>query len=81
MVKCLEQPIVNILVRNYNISPSEAHSRWEKAIAKKDDRICEILDNLIKASGDGLPVLINRNKFVFNIWEAYSYIFHILLSI
>ena len=59
----LQQQIVNILVRNYNISPSEANSRWERAIAKKDDRIAEIIDNLIKASGEGLPFLINRNKF------------------
>jgi Txe/YoeB family toxin of Txe-Axe toxin-antitoxin module len=57
----LQQQIVNILVRNYNISPSEANSRWERAIAKKDDRIAEIIDNLIKASGEGIPFLINRN--------------------
>ena len=61
LVKLLQQQIVNILVRNYNISPSEANSRWERAIAKKDDRIAEIIDNLIKASGEGIPFLINRN--------------------
>lgn len=62
MVKCLQQPIINILVRNYNISPSEAYDKWYRAIAKKDDRVAEILDNLIHAQPEGLPVLINRNK-------------------
>ena len=51
-------------MRNYNISPSEANARWERAIAKKDPRICEILDNMIKASGNGIPILINRNPTI-----------------
>ena len=61
LVKCLQQPIINILVRNYNITPSEAYDKWYRAIAKKDDRIAEIIDNLIHAKPEGLPVLINRN--------------------
>ena len=52
------------MVRNYNISPSEAYDKWYRAIAKKDDRIAEILDNLIAASPEGLPVLINRNPTI-----------------
>lgn len=64
LVKLLQQQIVNILVRNYNISPSEANIRWEKAVAKKDDRVAEIIDNLIKASGTGLPFIINRNPTI-----------------
>ena len=62
LVKCLQQPIINILVRNYNISPSEAYDKWYRAVAKKDERIAEILDNLIHAQPEGLPVLINRNR-------------------
>ena len=64
LVKCLQQQIINILVRNYNISPSEAYDKWYRAIAKKDDRIAEILDNLIAANPEGLPVLINRNPTI-----------------
>lgn len=52
------------MVRNYNISPSEAYDKWYRAIAKKDDRIAEILDNLIAANPEGLPVLINRNPTI-----------------
>ena len=65
LVKCLQQRIINILVRNYNISPSDAYDKWYKAISKKDDRVAEIIDNLIKASPEGLPVLINRNPTIF----------------
>ena len=64
LVKCLQQPIINVLVRNYNISPSEAYDRWYRAIAKKDDRIAEILDNFIHANSEGLPILINRNPTI-----------------
>lgn len=64
LVKCLQQRIINILVRNYNISPSDAYDKWYKAISKKDDRVAEIIDNLIKASPEGLPVLINRNPTI-----------------
>ncbi len=70
MVKCLQQQIINILVRNYNISPSEAYDKWYRSIAKKDDRVAEIIDNLIKASPDGIPVIINRNPR--HNWEIYS---------
>lgn len=70
LVKMLQQPIVNILVRNYNISPSEANNRWERAIAKKDNTIASIIDNMIKASGMGIPCIINRNPKIY--WEIYS---------
>ena len=61
LAKCLQQPIINILVRNYNIYPDEAYDKWYRAIAKKDDRIAEIIQSLINAHPEGLPVLINRN--------------------
>jgi hypothetical protein len=61
------------LVRNYNISPSDAYDKWYKAIAKKDDRIAEIIDNLIKASPEGLPVLINRNPTIRNPYVIFNY--------
>jgi DNA-directed RNA polymerase beta' subunit len=65
LVKCLEQPIINILVRNYNISPSEAYEKWYRSIAKKDNRIAEIIDNIIKSHPEGgIPFLINRNPTI-----------------
>lgn len=64
LVKCLQQRIINILVRNYNITPSEANDIWYRALSKKDDRIAEIISTIIRASGEGIPVLINRNPTI-----------------
>ena len=60
----LRQQIINILVRNYNISPLEAYDKWYCAVAKKDQRVAEIIDILIHANPEGLPVLINRNPTI-----------------
>lgn len=73
LVKCLQQPIINILVRNYNISPSEAYEWWYSSIAEKNERIAEIIDTLIKASGEGLPVLINRNPTIVLLYVIFNY--------
>lgn len=61
LVICLQQRIINILIRTYNISPSDAYTIWSNAKAKRDPRICEILDALIKSTPEGLPCIINRN--------------------
>jgi len=64
LAKCLQQPIINILVRTYNMKPSNAYSVWYASIAKKDPMIEEILTNLIKASGEGIPTILNRNPTI-----------------
>lgn len=61
LVICLQQRIINVLVRSYNISPGQAFDIWRRAVTKKDPRICEILDSFIKAEPEGLPIIINRN--------------------
>ena len=63
LVKVMQQRIINVLIRTYNITPSEAYDIWSKALVTKDKRICDILDAMIKSdpSGEGLPCLINRN--------------------
>ena len=61
LVKILQQRIVNILIRSYNMSPSEANDIWSKALAKKDERVAEIITMIIKANGEGLPCILNRN--------------------
>ena len=57
----LQQRIVNILIRSYNMSPSEANDIWSKALARKDERVAEIIDMIIKANGEGIPCILNRN--------------------
>lgn len=64
LVICLQQRIINILVRTYNMSPADAYTIWSNAIAKKDDRIAEIINALIHAEPEGLPVIINRNPTI-----------------
>lgn len=65
LVKCLQQRIINILIRTYNITPSDAYDIWSRALAKKDDRICEILDAIIHSNPDGgIPCIINRNPTI-----------------
>jgi len=64
LVKCLQQRIINILIRTYNISPSEAYDIWNRSIATKDKRICQILDSIIHSEPEGLPVILNRNPTI-----------------
>lgn len=64
LVKCLQQRIINVLMRTYNISPSEAYDIWSRAVATKDDRIAEIINAIIKSYPEGLPVIINRNPTI-----------------
>ena len=61
LVKCLQQRIINILIRSYNCSPAEAYDKWSRAVATKDERIGEIIMAIIHSEPEGLPVIINRN--------------------
>lgn len=64
LVKCLQQRIINILIRTYNISPSDAYDIWARAVASKDERVAEIIDAIIKSEPEGLPCIINRNPTI-----------------
>lgn len=66
LVKCLQQRIINILMRTYNISPAVAYDIWSRALTKKDERVAEIINTIIRSdpSGEGLPVIINRNPTI-----------------
>ena len=66
LVICLQQQIINILIRSYNISPSEAYDKWKNAIANYDDRVGEIINMMIKSCPNGgIPVIINRNPYTY----------------
>lgn len=64
LVKMLQQRIINILIRTYNISPSDAYEIWKDSLATKDERICEIITAIIQSEPEGLPVIINRNPTI-----------------
>lgn len=64
MVELLQQTIVNILQKSYNMSYSEAYNIWSKAQIIKDERVYQIIKGLINDRERGIPVLINRNPTI-----------------
>lgn len=59
----LEQVIINILQKSYNITYAAAYKIWYYASLKVDDRVLEIINKLIKTGK--INVLINRNPTIF----------------
>jgi len=64
MVELLQQTIINILHKTYNITYNDAYNIWAKAQLVRDDRVWQIIEGLIKDSGRGIPVIINRNPTI-----------------
>lgn len=65
LVITLQQQIINILRRLYNISMAEAISVVTKSQAQKDKIVADIIDNIIhNTTPEGLPVLLNRNPTI-----------------
>ena len=61
LLELLQQTIINILVRTYNIGYNDAYMRFKQAQIVPDQRIRDIIENIIATSDGGIPVLINRN--------------------
>ena len=64
LVELLQQTIVNILQKSYNITYAEAYKIWYKAQIKKNPRVWDIIESIIKNYDRGIPVLINRNPTI-----------------
>lgn len=65
LVITLQQQIINILRRLYNISMYEAYDIVYKAQTTKDERVAAIIDSIIKNTHpEGLPVILNRNPTI-----------------
>ena len=60
LLELLQQTIINIMVRTYNISYNDAYMRFQQAQEVPDVRIREIIENIINTSG--INILINRNQ-------------------
>ena len=58
----LEQVIINILQKSYNITYAAAYKMWYYASLQVDERVLEIIKNLISAGK--INVLINRNPTI-----------------
>ena len=68
LVITLQQKIINVLHKSYNIPFNEAYKIWEKAQVKKDPRVVEIINALIHSTPEGLPILLNRNPTIAYGW-------------
>lgn len=67
LVELLQQSIINILTKTYNLSYSDAYTKWYYASIKKDKIVLDIINSIIyNALPDhkGLPVIINRNPTI-----------------
>ena len=62
LLELLQQTVINILVRTYNISYNTAYMRYKQGLLKEDKRIRDIIQNIIDTSG--INVLINRNPTI-----------------
>lgn len=67
LVGLLEQKIINILVKTYNIGYNEAHDIWYQSSIQKDQRVYNIIKSLID-SKNGVQVLINRPEHMKLLW-------------
>lgn len=91
LVEILQQRIINILQKSYNISGSDAYNIWYKASINPDPMVVKIIETLIKTGGEGrgLPFIINRNPTIayggilqmFCVGINYSYTMGIPLQI
>lgn len=62
LVLLLEQVIVNIIQSSYNITYAAAYKIWYYATLEQDQRVLDIINNLIHM--DKIHVLINRNPTI-----------------
>lgn len=64
LCELLQQRIINILRKSYNMSSSDAYSLWYKANIDPNPIVIEIIEGIIRSNPLGLPVLINRNPTI-----------------
>ena len=62
LLELLQQTVINILVKSYNVSYNDAYMRYKQGLLKEDPRIRDIIQNIIDTSG--VNVLINRNPTI-----------------
>ena len=64
LVKTLQQTIINILKKTYNVNMSVAYDIWYKARLEVNPRVVDIINNIIKSYPEGIPFIINRNPSI-----------------
>ena len=61
MVELMQQTIINVLQKSYNMTYNDAYNEWYRAQLEPNEKMIQIIRGLIKDSPRGIPVLINRN--------------------
>ena len=64
LVKVMQQTIINIIKKTYNVNLSVAYDIWYKAVLEVNPRVVDIIRNIIKASPEGIRFIINRNPSI-----------------
>lgn len=64
LVDILQQQIINILVKTYNMSYNDAYYKWYTANIEPDKTIIQIIRGIMYSNDQGLPVIINRNPSI-----------------
>lgn len=64
LVDILQQRIINVLVKTYAMSYDDAYKKWYQSNITIDDTIVNIIEGLMFANPEGLPVIINRNPSI-----------------
>lgn len=66
LVEVLQQTIVNILRKSYNITYSEAWDIWYMSQLEVNDRVVQIIESIItnQDNGRGIPFIVNRNPSI-----------------
>ena len=60
----LQQVIINILHKMYNMEYNRAYQRLQESLLKPDPLIMNIIKGYIRDSGRGIPTIINRNPTI-----------------
>lgn len=60
----LQQRIINILHKTYFMKYNDAYKLLQESLAQPNKIIVQIIEGIIKASGRGIPILINRNPTI-----------------
>ena len=60
----LQQRIINILHKTYFMKYNDAYKMLYESMSQPNPIIVEIIQGIIKASGRGIPILINRNPTI-----------------
>ena len=66
LMQTLQQSIINILQKTYNMTYLSAYLRWWNGLLKVDDIMVGIIQSIIdrQNNGRGIPYLINRNPTI-----------------